>query len=133
MERRLTAVALLLPLVLAAPAMAQAPGDDRSDISNTLLGPSYVPAGQQASALPSLADQHRGFSVTAPSYAQESGPRVFSNKLVGAWPIAKYVHVGVGLMSVSRYSRGEAGFRPPMKDVEGRRQRIAAVGFSFSF
>ena len=132
MERRLTAAALMVPLMLATPALAQMPADDRSDVSNSLLGPTYLPSDTNARALPSLAGPRR--TAASPSFAQESGPGLYGHKLVAAMPVAKDVHIGLGLMSVSRYSPREPDFkRAPMKDVEGRRQRIAAVGLSLSF
>lgn len=134
MEGRHFAAALILPLVLATAARAQSPGDDRSRISTDLLGPSYLPADRGASALPSLAEAPAGLSASSYAYTGESGPRAFGNRLIGALPVGKDVHIGIGLMSVSRYSQKEPDFkRAPMKDVEGRRQRIAAIGLSFSF
>lgn len=132
MKGRHFAAAPLLPLVLAIPAMAQAPADDRSAISTTLLGPSYAPA--PVPSLPSLADAPAGFSASRFAFTERDGAREFGHRMIGAVPLSDDVRIGVGLMSVPRYSRKEPDFtRAPMKDVEGRRQRIAAVGFSISF
>ena len=133
MKGRHFAAALTVPLVLAMPAMAQAPADDRSAISTTLLGPSYAPASSTP-ALPSLADAGTGVSASRFPFAERDGSREFGHRLVGALPLSRDVRVGIGLMAVPRYSRRDPDFtRAPMKDVEGRRQRIAAVGLSFSF
>jgi hypothetical protein len=132
MKGRHFAAALTMPLVLAVPAMAQAPADDRSAISTNLLGPSYAPAS--APSLPSLANAPEGFSASNFAFTERDGSREFGHRMVGAVPLSRDVRIGVGLMSVPRYSRKEPDFtRAPMKDVEGRRQRIAAVGFSISF
>lgn len=132
MKGRHFAAALALPLVLATAAGAQSPADDRSAISTNLLGPSYAPAPANPS-LPSLADAPSGVSTARFSYTQRDGSREFGHRLIGAVPLSRDVRIGVGLMAVPRYSRKEPSMRLPMKDVEGRRQRIAAVGLSVSF
>jgi hypothetical protein len=134
MERRLIAAALMVPLIFASPALAQRPADDRGDISMTLLGPTYLPPARGAAALPGFSAFRSTERDYDRSFAQQPGQPFAGTRVVGAWPIARDVQIGIGLLSVSRYSAKEPDFkRAPMKDVGGRRQRIAAIGVSFGF
>lgn len=134
MEKRHMAAALLLPLVLVAPIRAQGPAEVRSE-NRVIAGPSYVlPDDSRSPRLP-LRGGARGIGVEVSPIIQQDGSTVYRRSLIGSWPLARDVSLGVGLIEVTRTSRKERALSRtrPMSDTEGRRDRIAAIGLSFSF
>ena len=134
MERRHKAAAFLLAFVLATPLRAQGSADVRSG-NRVIEGPTYVPAhGSRTSYLP-LRGGERRLSVAASPVFEDDGSAVFRRSLIGSWPVARDVSVGVGLIEITRTSGKDRALSrtKPMQDTEARRDRIAAIGFSFSF
>lgn len=66
---------------------------------------------------------------------QEDGSRETRSGLIGSWPVAENMNVGIGIFSVTRYSAKERDFKrsQPMKDVGERTGSLAAIGFSVRF
>lgn len=131
MKKRPMAAALILPLVLIAPAKAQGPADARSDFRNA-AGPSATGA---ASAYLPLGGASSGFRLSSTPIVRQDGSAGFRKTLVGSWPMSPGVNLGVGLIEVTRMSRkGPAlrRFQSP-RDDRGDRDRIAAIGVSIDF
>lgn len=124
MRARLLIAICVLPL---EPLAAQRIPDDRSaPRSSRAHGP--LADGVVAGAV-------KGVRIDRYAYVSEVGRTDVRQGVVGSLPIADNASVGVGLYRVTRYSRGEPSFRSlrPMEDVDGRHQRIAAVGMSLRF
>lgn len=134
MKRRHIAAALLLPLVLTMPVRAQGPAGGRGE-NRIIAGPTYVPPAESRTSYLPLRGGDRGFSVAASPMFQDDGSAVFRRSLIGSWPLARDVSVGVGLIEITRTSGKERALSrtKPMQDTEARRDRIAAIGLSFSF
>lgn len=134
MNKRPMAAALLLPLVFTAPVQAQGPADVRSD-TRAIPGPSYSPARESRTAYLPMRDGGTGFSLSTHPIIQDDGSAVYRKTLVGSVRMAPNVTLGVGLVEITRTSHKERALSRirPMSDTEGRSDRIAAVGLSFSF
>jgi hypothetical protein len=65
----------------------------------------------------------------------EDGSRAASKGLIGNWPVAENMQLGLGIYSVTRYSAKERELKrsQPMKDVGERTGSLAAVGLSVRF
>jgi hypothetical protein len=130
----------LAPLLLASPALAQAQPDEGED-RRTTLGPSYAEmqgrqsdfVGQDGALFP----ERRGgpVSVSNQPFVSEDGTRGTRTGLVGSVPVAPNMSLGVGLFSINRTSARERGLQrlQPMRDVNDRGSRMAAVGMSIRF
>lgn len=98
-----------------------------------------VPAAPRASRSPTqhlgIAGIARGVRVDRYAYVSDEGSADVRQGVVGTMPITGNASIGVGLYRVTRYSRSEPNFKKlmPMEDVDGRHQRIAAVGMSLRF
>jgi hypothetical protein len=134
MEKRHMAAALLLPLVLIAPAAAQGPADVRSSY-RVIEGPSYLPPPESRTPHLPLQGSSVGFSISAAPMVEEDGSTVYKKALIGSMPLSGNARVGVGLIEVTRMSNREQAVRRirPMSDTGGESDRIAAVGLSISF
>jgi len=121
MIARCLGTALAMALAWSAPAAAQFVDDQKLD--RTRVASAGLFAGRE------------GISASTAPFVEQDGAQAVRKGIVGNWQVADKVEVGVGLFSVSRYSRSEphhARLRP-MEDVGRRSQRIAAVGMSFRF
>jgi hypothetical protein len=72
--------------------------------------------------------------MTSITTSLSEGDRL-AHGIVGSWQVVEDVRVELGLAQVVRNPRREQSFRrsDPMRDVNPRRDRIAAVGISVSF
>ncbi len=131
--------AFFVPLLLLAPPLqAQVPDEDGSVRPVERLGYAEVLGrrsdhlGPGGTVFPEGAD---GLGVASERQVQQDGSQSRRNGLIGSWPVADNMHVGVGLFSVTRYSGKERHFArtQPMKDVGERTGSLAAVGFSVRF
>jgi len=132
MKRRLMIAALAVPAMWMPAAHAQQP-----DGGQSLLGDSYVSAGETARFAPSPSAPASGsiLSLSNRIIVEEDGSRRVRKGMVGSWPVKGGLSVGVGLFSVTADARKQRQFRAsadPM-DMRGRRQRVAAVGMSLRF
>jgi hypothetical protein len=122
--------------LLAAPGGAQGPVRDGSVRPVDRLGYSEVVGrtsdGPGAALFPEGVE---GIGLSSRREFEEDGSRATRNGLIGSWPVAENMHVGVGIFSVTRYSAKERDFKrtQPMKDVGERTGSLAAVGFSVRF
>lgn len=82
-----------------------------------------------------IAGPMQGVRVDRYAYVSDGGGADVRQGVVGTLPVADNASIGLGLYRVTRYSRGEPNFKKllPMEDVDGRHQRIAAVGMSIRF
>ncbi len=132
MRTRPMIVALALPLVVTAPAFAQQLIDQGSQrvVSSAIAAP-HDPRAPGAGFISGTA----GVRVARDTFIVEDGSANVRKGVVGSLPVAENVSVGLGLYKVSRYSNKEPNFvrLRPMEDVDGRHQRIAAVGLSVRF
>ena len=129
----------LAPLLLASPALAQVQPDGGDDRRGT-LGPSYSEmqgrqndfVGQDGTLFPEGA---RGVGVSSQPFVREDGSRGTRTGLVGSVPAAPNMNVGIGLFSINRTNARERDMRrlQPMRDVNERGSRMAAVGLSVRF
>lgn len=121
--------ALVLPLVLATSAIAQAPVGASSQ--SRVFGPSYVPPD----ASHTLPVSTSGFNLAREPYTEEDGSPAVRRGVVGSLPLAPNLSLGIGLLQVNRTKQRERALARtrPMRDVGGSRNRIAAVGLSFRF
>jgi hypothetical protein len=130
----------LAPLLLATPALAQTQPDEGED-RRTTLGPSYAEMqGRQSDFVGndgSLFPEQRGIGVgvAAQPFVREDGTKGTRSGLVGSVPVAPNMSLGVGLFSINRTSARERGLQrlQPMRDVNDRGSRMAAVGMSIRF
>ena len=76
-----------------------------------------------------------GIGLSSRRDFQEDGSRETRSGLIGSWPVAENMNVGIGIFSVTRYSAKERDFKrsQPMKDVGERTGSLAAIGFSVRF
>ncbi|HEX8402570.1 MAG TPA: hypothetical protein VF628_12800 [Allosphingosinicella sp.] len=129
----------LAPLLLATPALAQVQTDE-GDERRTTLGPSYAEmqgrqsdfVGQDGALFP---DRASGLGVSAQPFVREDGSKATRTGLVGSVPVSSNMNVGVGLFSINRTSPRDRDLRrlQPMRDVNDRGSRMAAVGLSVRF
>jgi hypothetical protein len=134
------AALMLAPLLLASPALAQVQPDEGED-RRTTLGPSYAEmqgrqsdfVGQDGTLFPE--QRGRGVGVSAQPFVRDDGTKGTRAGLVGSVPVAPNMSLGVGLFSVNRTSPRERGMHrlQPMRDVNDRGSRMAAVGMSIRF
>lgn len=134
MNRRLIAAALLLPFLFIKPARAQGLADDRST-NRVIAGPTYLPAREARTPYLPLVQGGPGVSVSTSPIIQSDGSAVYRKSLIGNWPLAQDVSLGVGLIEVTRTSPKDRALNRvrPMTDTGGTSDRIAAVGLSVSF
>jgi hypothetical protein len=127
---RLAALAMVCALATAAKALPPITGGGEEFAGSERIGP----LDPDASRL-SFSEAGPGIRLTNEAAISDIGIAQVRRGIVGSVAIAKGVEVGLGLLSVSRYSRGEPSLRrlQPMRDVTGRDQRIAAVGVSLRF
>ena len=127
----------LLLVAAAAPALAQSGvGEERP-----VLGTSYVNAqgrisdfvGNDGQLFPERTQP--GVGVAAQPFVREDGTRGTRTGLVGSMPVAPGASVDVGLFSVNRITMRERnlGRLNPMRDVNDRGSKMAAVGLSLRF
>ena len=134
------AALMFAPLLLASPALAQAQPDDGED-RRTTLGPSYAEMqGRQSDFVDrdgALFPEQRGSGVGVSSqpFVRDDGTKGTRTGLVGSVPVAPNMSLGVGLFSINRTSARERGLQrlQPMRDVNDRGSRMAAVGMSIRF
>lgn len=121
--------AVVVSWLLATPAGAQGPVLDDARAGG---GSGYRAGPPGATLFPEGA---RGIGLTSRREFEEDGSRETRNGLIGSWPVAENMNVGVGIFSVTRYSAKERDFKrvQPMKDVGERTGSLAAVGFSVRF
>jgi hypothetical protein len=76
-----------------------------------------------------------GVGVAAQPFVREDGTKGTRSGLVGSVPVAPNMSLGVGLFSINRTSARERGLQrlQPMRDVNDRGSRMAAVGMSIRF
>ncbi len=130
----------LAPLLLATPALAQVQPDEGED-RRTTLGPSYAEmqgrqddfVGRDGNLFPE--GRGRGVGLSTEPFVRDDGSRGTRTGLVGSVPVAPNVNLGVGLFSVNRTSPRDRGMQrlQPMRDVNDRGSRMAAVGLSVRF
>jgi hypothetical protein len=77
----------------------------------------------------------RGVGVAAQPFVREDGTRGTRAGLVGSVPVAPNMSLGVGIFSVNRTNPRDRGMQrlQPMRDVNDRGSRMAAVGMSIRF
>lgn len=136
MFRRLTLLALAVPLALASPALAQSIGPSAGPVSR--LGPSIVPTGPASAVRLGPGTSVGGpaaVGIVSTAFTNEEGDRDVRKGVIGSWEVDRDVRLGLGLLSVSRYSPREPDFRKTstVRDMGGRKQRIAALGLSIDF
>lgn len=130
----------LAPLLLASPALAQAQPDEGED-RRTTLGPSYAEMqGRQSDFVDRNGalfpeQRGRGIGVSNQPFVRDDGTKGTRTGLVGSVPVAPNTSLGVGLFSINRTNARDRdlGRLQPMRDVNERRSRMAAVGLSVRF
>lgn len=134
MKKRHMAAALVLPLVLKAPAQAQGPADGRSEF-RIASGPSIGGTVDARSPYLPLGGVGSGVRIASTPIIQQDGSAVFRNVLVGGWAMSPRVKIGVGLIEVNRMSHKVPALRriDPMRDTRPERDRIAAIGINIDF
>ena len=130
--------AIFVPLVFASPAVAQASAEDGIVRPAGRLGYSEVLGRRSDNPATSgtlFPEGVNGIGVSSRRGFDEQGSRATRNGLIGSWPVAENMNVGIGLFSVTRYSSKERDHKrtQPMKDVGERTGSLAAVGFSVRF
>lgn len=130
--------AVVVSWSFATPAGAQMPGLDGGVEPVGRIGYSEVQGrrGDQSSRSGALFPEGAdGIGLSSRREFEKDGSRQTRNGLIGSWPVAENMHVGVGIFSVTRYSAKERDFKrtQPMKDVGERTGSLAAVGFSVRF
>ncbi len=129
----------LAPLLLATPALAQAQPGEGEDRRPT-LGPSYAEMqGRQSDFVDRegslFPETGRRFGVSTEPFMRSDGTTGKRTGLVASTPVAPNVNLGVGLFSINKTSPAERDFKrlQPMRDVNERGSRMAAVGLSVRF
>ena len=127
---RLAALAMVCASATAAEALPPFTGGGEATAGAERIGPHDPDAPKL-----NFFETGPGIRLTNEASVGEDGIAQVRRGVVGSVAIGKGVEVGLGLLSVSRYSRGEPSLRrlQPMRDVAGRDQRIAAIGVSLRF
>lgn len=132
---RLFAAALALSFAFATPARAQAQADALSDDRAAILGPTYMPVADATSRpfLPQTSGS--GVRVTSHPYVREDGSTGIRKGIVGSMPLSRNFELRLGLLQVTRTTHKERPLQrtEPMKHVDSRTDRVAAIGLSISF
>lgn len=119
---RLTAMALTLPLVLAAPAAAQIVDQD---------GTAALTSSSRLAGEAPLQIERRGFSFPIIEYTEPSGAIKQRRGIIAGAEVAPGTLVGIGLFETMPKARG---FAPdPTVDGGVKRKRRAAVGLTVRF
>lgn len=118
---RLTAMALALPLVLAAPAAAQSIDQD---------GAATLSSSRLTGDAP-LQIERRGFAFPIIEYTEPSGAIKQRRGIIAGKEIAPGTLIGIGVFETMPKARGFA----PEPSVDGtvKRKRRAAIGLSIRF